>query len=260
MNDARPLVRVRLTGIPVELHRRAGEHQEGLRRELAFVEHAQAADAAPVRLQALTAELAERYDGLTRTQTDRMTAAIEAGEDAIDLDYDLPADVVVEDAIDLRDLLDELDQFCRDGDLLTLVTPPELLAYRLWFLGEFVAQVRDGRTPQPWVAPTGCDDDLVPTRDGGAERAVRIAVHEDLDLGTASALRHQFVAQTEAGVHRITLDLSGCDFLDSTGLSLLVTTHHRLVQEGGGLRIEGASGQVLGILDMAGVTEFFGRG
>jgi len=33
-------------------------------------------------------------------------------------------------------------------------------------------------------------------------------VQEDLDLGTASALRHQLVAQAEAGVHRITLDLS----------------------------------------------------
>jgi|GEM_PF-5772761 len=50
------------------------------------------------------------------------------------------------------------------------------------------------------------------------------------------------------------------DFLDSTGLSLLVTTHHRLLQAGGGLRVEGAAGQGRGILDMAGATGFLDQG
>ncbi len=259
MSDVRPLVPICLRAVPVEVHRRAAEHQEGLRRELSFVEHAQAADAVPARLQALTAELAERYGGLTQAQTERMTAAMESGEESIDLEYDLPADVA-DAALHLAELLDELDQFCRDGDLLTLVTPPDLLAYRRWFLGEFVAQVREGRAPQPWVAPTGVADDLAPPEGARDLAPVRIAVHDDLDLGTAPTLRSQLVAHTEAGVTRITVDLSACDFLDSTGLSLLVATHHRLVRTGGGLRIEGASGQVRGILDMAGATEFFDQG
>ncbi len=258
MTDRGSLVKVQLLGLPVEVHRRAGEHQEALRRELAFVEHAQADDAAPARLHALTTELNERYGGLTQPQSDQILAAIDDGVERIDLAYELPADVV-EAALRLAELLDDLDQFCADGDLLTLVTPPDLLAYRRWFLGEFVEQVRDGRAPRPWQAAAATDD-------GGTgigvdtATSVRIEVSDDLDLGTAPALRSRLAAHAEAGVNHITLDLSACGFLDSTGLSLLVATHHRLVKAGGGLRVTGADGQVRGILDMAGATEFFDQG
>ena len=50
--DRHRWLRVRLLGLPVEVHRQSGEHQEALRREMAFIEHAQAADAAPARLHA----------------------------------------------------------------------------------------------------------------------------------------------------------------------------------------------------------------
>jgi hypothetical protein len=47
-------------------------------------------------------------------------------------------------------MLDEADEFCRQGKhLLTLATPPDLRRYRQWFLGEFVAQI-GGRPPTPW--------------------------------------------------------------------------------------------------------------
>ena len=39
-----------------------------------------------------------------------------------------------------------------------------------------------------------------------------------------------------------------------------MTTHHRLVELGGGLRIAGAQDQVRGVLDMSGTTDFFGKG
>lgn len=259
MNEARSLVKIRLLDLPVEIHRRAGEHQEALRRELAFVEHAQADDAAPARLRALTAELADRYGGLTQPQSDRMTAAIDAGEERIDIEYELPADVV-DAAIHLAELLDELDRFCLHGELLTLITPPDLLAYRRWFLDQFVAQVRDGRAPQPWRPPMATQDDDHTPPAAEASPSVRIEVSDDLDLGTAPALRSQLAAHAEAGATHITLDLSACGFLDSTGLSLLVATHRRLVEAGGGLRVEGADGRVRGILDMAGATEFFDQG
>ncbi len=256
MTDGGSLVKIQLLDLPVEIHRLAGEHQEALRRELAFVEHAQADDAAPARLRALTTELAERYGGLTQPQSERMRAAIDNGEESLDLEYELPPDVV-DDAAHLADLLDELDQFCLDGDLLTLVTPPDLLAYRRWFLDQFVEQVREGREPQPWRPPTAVGEDS-PTAPGvDASTSVRIQVSGDLDLGTAPALRSHLAALAEGGAVHISLDLSFCSFLDSTGLSLLVATHHRLAKAGGGLRVEGSEGQVRGILDMAGATEFF---
>ena len=32
----------------------------------------------------------------------------------------------------------EMDEYCRDGTLLTLATPDDLQAYWTWYLGEFV--------------------------------------------------------------------------------------------------------------------------
>ncbi|MDP9441273.1 MAG: hypothetical protein M3P34_03640 [Actinomycetota bacterium] len=47
-------------------------------------------------------------------------------------------------------MLDEPDEFCRSGNqLLTLATPPELLAFRRWYLREFNAQLQ-GQPPLPW--------------------------------------------------------------------------------------------------------------
>ena len=51
----------------------------------------------------------------------------------------------------LRTLLDEADAFCRAGDLLTLATQPEGVAFRHWYLDEFQRQI-DGRPPRPWSA------------------------------------------------------------------------------------------------------------
>ena len=82
-------VQVRLVGLPVEIHRRYGEHQEALRRELALIEHAHAADAAPARLQALGDELTGRYGALTETQTKQLLEATEAGRTTIDLEFEL---------------------------------------------------------------------------------------------------------------------------------------------------------------------------
>ena len=261
MSDATPTVHVRILGLPLDVHRRSGEHQEALRRELAFLEHAQDPDAAPARLQALTLALRGRYGGFTQAQTDQIEAAMAAGDATIDLDFQLPADIVGATVV-LGDLLDELDDFCREGDMLTLVTPPELVAYRRWFLSEFVHQIREQRPPQRWPGGTTepAEPDAPATATNGSTPTVCVTVDDDLDLATAPALRQELVDHIERGVTSITLDLTECEFLDSTGLSLLVTTHRRLVEAGGALQLTGVTGQVRGILEMAGTTEFFGQG
>ena len=47
-------------------------------------------------------------------------------------------------------IFDEADDYCRAGEhLLSLATPPEALAFRKWFINEFVAQI-GGSAPVPW--------------------------------------------------------------------------------------------------------------
>lgn len=256
---------VHVVGLPLDVHRRASEHGETLRRELAFVEYAEDPEAAPVRLHLLGESLAERYGGFTAAQDARLAEALEAGEATVDLEYRLPVEVAAA-CDELEALFEELDEFCREGDLLTLVSPAEAVAYRRWFLGEVRDQLREGRAPRPWaeVWPPVAD---APDRAGGqqadatggrgAPRAAldTIRVTDDLDLALAPLLREQIVARTEAGATHVVVDLSGCGFLDSTGLSLLLTTHLRLAASGGALRVVGAGGQVLSVLEMSGVSD-----
>jgi hypothetical protein len=49
----------------------------------------------------------------------------------------------------LGEMLDEADEFCRAGDLLTLAAPDDSVEFRRWYLGEIVGQLA-GRAPTPW--------------------------------------------------------------------------------------------------------------
>ncbi len=103
----------------------------------------------PRRLLALVAELSERFSGFSVEQTGQLQAALDRGESTIDLVYRVPPEVR-QAIIDLGDMLDEADAFCREGkELLTLATPPPALAFRRWFLEEFVRQL-DGEAALPW--------------------------------------------------------------------------------------------------------------
>ena len=50
-----------------------------------------------------------------------------------------------------------------------------------------------------------------------------IAVAGDLDLASADRLEHEVGRQRAAGVIRLVIDLSDVDFIDSTGLRVLLT-------------------------------------
>ena len=46
-------------------------------------------------------------------------------------------------------MLDETDEFCRDGTLLTLQADDDVVAFRRWYLREVVDQIA-GRPARPW--------------------------------------------------------------------------------------------------------------
>jgi hypothetical protein len=105
-------------------------------------------DHAPSRLVALGDELSQRFSGFTADPTSRLAAAVERGDDRIDLVYRLPRSVGAASR-QLLELLDEADEYCRQEQLLTLETPPAARAFRRWFLREFIVQ-SEGGAPTPW--------------------------------------------------------------------------------------------------------------
>jgi hypothetical protein len=146
------LVEVRILSLPVSILQRAREHGDGMMREFALIQLSEADHhGVPSRLLELADQLKDRFSGFT-AGTDAELASAEASAAAeVDLLYEVPPDI--SDACTLLgSLLDEADDYCRAGrHLLTLVTPPEALAFRRWFLDEFVRQVAGGE-PVPWPA------------------------------------------------------------------------------------------------------------
>lgn len=141
------IVPVQLQRIPVALYVESTAHHEGLLREFALVATGDES-AVPARLLSLVQTLRARYGSATSPVTTRLLEAAERGDAEIDVTYELPAGVGSA-ALELMELEDEADEFCRSGALLTLATPPHLVAFKRWYLMEVVRQL-EGHPPTPW--------------------------------------------------------------------------------------------------------------
>jgi len=152
--DEDGLLRVRIVGMPLAVQRRAQQHADELVRELTLAGEGlrQRGDTRhlPSRLVELIEQLTITYAGFTAQQEQELADALARGDASVDLTYRLPPSVT--DAVRaLSDILDEADDYCRAGQhLLTLATPPDLVAYRRWFLEEFERQAA-GDPPQTWA-------------------------------------------------------------------------------------------------------------
>lgn len=172
------IVQIRLLGFPLALHRRARQHHDELLREFSLIamgDH----DGVPAQLLALTDELIARYSRESDVLKAQIDAAEARGDEVADLTLPIPP-AAAPSVVALDDLLDQADEFCRSGDaLLTLATPPELVAFRRWYLGQVVSQLA-GEPPVPWWGGSGVVDlraevELAadPASASGARRFVR---------------------------------------------------------------------------------------
>lgn len=153
MTGTTQLVAVHLLGFPLAVYDRAQEYMDGLLREFALLAidppMSVPGHQVPHRLLELVDALQVRFAGFTDAPSEQRDQALDAGLDTIDLVYHVPPEAkAASQALDA--LLDEADQFCRDGELLTLAALPEVLRFRRWYLGEFIAQI-DGADPTPWA-------------------------------------------------------------------------------------------------------------
>ena len=144
------LVTIRITGLSLEAFRLSSEHHDELFREFALIQSREpiAGHTVPSRLLSLMTELTGQYSGFSALPQAELDAALARGDPTVDLVYELPR-AVKEACLHLAELLHEADEYCRQGDLLTMA-PPTALAFRDWFLLEFVRQI-DGRPPRTWA-------------------------------------------------------------------------------------------------------------
>lgn len=94
----------------------------------------------------------------------------------------------------------------------------------------------------------------VTERDGWAV----LAVGGEVDVATAPRLREQLIGLVNEGSHRIVVDLTAVDFLDSTGLGVLVGRLKLVRNHSGWLRIVCSNDRILRVFRITGLDKVFG--
>ena len=93
----------------------------------------------------------------------------------------------------------------------------------------------------------------VTERDGAAI----LAVSGEVDVATVPRLREQLHGLVAQGSNRIIVDLDGVDFLDSTGLGVLVGALKRVRSNDGELSLVCTQHRIRKVFEVTGLTKVF---
>jgi|RhiMethySRZTD1v2_1073278.scaffolds.fasta_scaffold26006_2 anti-anti-sigma factor len=88
----------------------------------------------------------------------------------------------------------------------------------------------------------------------------RLTVGGDVDVDTAPRLRQAVADALVRGRRHVAVDMSHVSFLDSTGLTALLTARQDAIAAGGSLQLSGASAAVVRLLEIASLTDLVDAG
>jgi hypothetical protein len=150
VTDPTDLVDVVLIDLPVEQFRRSQQYHDALLRELALIDSGSSteADSTPRRLIELVERVGRQYGGFSVEPQSQLREALERHVPRVDVSYRIPRSTA-KASLELGRLLDEVDEYCRRGELLTTAAPDEVVAFRRRYLDEIVRQI-GGAAPRPW--------------------------------------------------------------------------------------------------------------
>lgn len=84
-----------------------------------------------------------------------------------------------------------------------------------------------------------------------------IEVSGEIDVYTAPRLREALISLVEAGNYRLIVDMEGVEFLDSTGLGVLVGGLKRVRAHDGSIDLVCTQGRILRIFRITGLSKVF---
>jgi anti-sigma B factor antagonist len=93
------------------------------------------------------------------------------------------------------------------------------------------------------------------TEDGG--ETLLFKLRGSLDLATAPTVRAALSEAAEKGSQHLIVDLTQLEFLDSTGLGVLIGAHRRAAEHGGSLRLIVSDGPISRLLNITGLIAVF---
>jgi len=84
-----------------------------------------------------------------------------------------------------------------------------------------------------------------------------VVVHGEIDVYTAPSLRERLNELVSSGHYDLIVDMEGVDFLDSTGLGVLVGGLKRARSHDGSLQLVCAQERILKVFRITGLTKVF---
>lgn len=84
-----------------------------------------------------------------------------------------------------------------------------------------------------------------------------VAVSGDLDVLTAPQLRDRLVEVIDSGEKQLVVDLTTCEFVDSSGLSALVSGYKRMKAMGGDLGLLCPRGNIRRLIEVVALDQVF---
>ena len=87
--------------------------------------------------------------------------------------------------------------------------------------------------------------------------AALLTLRGEIDVYTAPRLRQAIIDLVDGGASKIVVDMTKVDFLDSTGLGVLVGGLKRVRMKDGSLDIVASQDKILKIFDITGLNKVF---
>jgi anti-anti-sigma factor len=87
------------------------------------------------------------------------------------------------------------------------------------------------------------------------ENGIVLSVRGEFDIAAAPIVEQELL-RAEESYDLVGIDLSEAPFIDSTGLSIIVAAHRRLVERGGRLVVVAGPSQVQRLFDLTGVGRY----
>jgi len=84
-----------------------------------------------------------------------------------------------------------------------------------------------------------------------------LAVRGEVDAYTSPRLRERLAEVMDRGEYRVVVDIEGVEFMDSTGLGVLVSALKRAKEHDGEISIVCTSPQILRVLAITGLDKVF---
>jgi len=89
----------------------------------------------------------------------------------------------------------------------------------------------------------------------GSQGHALVILTGELDVSTAGGLYEELARLSHDGIVHVALDLSGLEFMDSTGISVIIAEHKRTASAGGELIILTPHHNVRRVFEVAGLMD-----